>query len=84
MISVLFFGQLKDRLKTGRIEVSAKGVGSVAALKQKLESENQSWKAVFEEEGQQLLAAVNQEMGNDRTAVSDGDEVALFPPVTGG
>jgi molybdopterin synthase sulfur carrier subunit len=31
-----------------------------------------------------LLSAVNQEMANGQTPVRDGDEVAFFPPVTGG
>lgn len=31
-----------------------------------------------------ILVAVNQEMGERNTAVKDGDEVAFFPPVTGG
>ncbi|MCB1895932.1 MAG: molybdopterin converting factor subunit 1 [Zoogloeaceae bacterium] len=31
-----------------------------------------------------LRAAVNQVMAGPETAVGDGDEVAFFPPVTGG
>jgi len=31
-----------------------------------------------------LLVAVNQEYSNKQTTVNDGDEVAFFPPVTGG
>lgn len=31
-----------------------------------------------------LLAAVNMDYADFDTAVSDGDEVAFFPPVTGG
>jgi molybdopterin synthase sulfur carrier subunit len=30
------------------------------------------------------LVAVNQEMTSDDTALNDADEVAFFPPVTGG
>ena len=33
---------------------------------------------------EQLLVAVNQEYANFEKEVKDGDEVAFFPPVTGG
>jgi molybdopterin synthase sulfur carrier subunit len=31
-----------------------------------------------------LLVAVNQELATDATVVREGDEVAFFPPMTGG
>lgn len=31
-----------------------------------------------------IRVAVNQEFATDETRIKDGDEVALFPPVTGG
>jgi molybdopterin synthase sulfur carrier subunit len=31
-----------------------------------------------------LRCAVNQDMATDATPIDDGDEVAFFPPVTGG
>jgi molybdopterin synthase sulfur carrier subunit len=31
-----------------------------------------------------ILCAVNQEIANDEVVVSDSDEVAFYPPVTGG
>jgi molybdopterin synthase sulfur carrier subunit len=41
---------------------------------------------VWEEEfsGDQVLMAVNQEMADIATVLGDGDEVAFFPPVSGG
>jgi len=33
---------------------------------------------------EQLLVAVNQEYKEPQSLLSDGDEVAFFPPVTGG
>ena len=40
-------------------------------------------KAAFEEMPR-LRFAVNQEMAKESTVLKDGDEVAFFPPVTGG
>ena len=41
-----------------------------------------AWQAVFDAE--KLLIAVNQEMASWEDEINDGDEVAFFPPVTGG
>ena len=35
-------------------------------------------------ESRPIRAAVNQDMASSDTPLSDGDEVAFFPPVTGG
>ncbi|MDZ7748124.1 MAG: MoaD/ThiS family protein [Halofilum sp. (in: g-proteobacteria)] len=44
------------------------------------------WTAVSGEESlpRHVLAAVNLDYAQGETPVSDGDEVAFFPPVTGG
>jgi len=84
MIQVVFFGQLRERMKTGSLQLDGSGINSVAELKQQLAAMDSHWRSVLENEAAQLLAAVNQQMGNDTTPVKDGDEVALFPPVTGG
>ena len=34
--------------------------------------------------GKMFRIAVNQEMANGLTALADGCEIAIFPPVTGG
>jgi len=35
-------------------------------------------------EGRPVRAAVNQDMARGDTRIADGDEIAFFPPVTGG
>lgn len=62
----------------GRVEenLAAEGLACVADV----------WKAVSEGRPlpDQILCAVNMEYANPDSAVQDGDEVAFFPPVTGG
>ena len=55
---------------------------SVEALRQQLAAKGDRW-ALALEEGR-LLAAVNQTLVSFDHPVVSGDEVALFPPVTGG
>jgi molybdopterin synthase sulfur carrier subunit len=86
MIKVLFFAQLREKLNCSQMEVPyAKRPNSpftVADLKTLLASKGNAWQLVFTDK--QLLTAVNQVIGNDDTTVIAGDEVAFFPPVTGG
>lgn len=84
MIRVLYFASLRDRLETDRDEMELPaGVTDVASLRAHLRSRGGEWEAVFAKE-ETVLAAVNQEMANNDTPVTDGDEVGFFPPVTGG
>lgn len=81
MIKVLFFGQLKDQVQTGSTEV-AESVEDVANLKQTLVLHHPHWGEYLSADA--TLVAVNQAIGNENTSLVDGDEVAFFPPVTGG
>ncbi|MBV1790310.1 molybdopterin converting factor subunit 1 [Marinobacterium sp. D7] len=59
------------------------GVGTVEQLIAWLAAERGGpWAATLRD--QRLLCAVNQEMTTLQTALNDSDEVAFFPPVTGG
>jgi molybdopterin synthase sulfur carrier subunit len=75
-IKVRYFASLRETM--GRVEESlaAEGVHTVAEV----------WKAVSQ--GRPLpntvLCAVNLEYADPAAPVKDGDEVAFFPPVTGG
>jgi molybdopterin synthase sulfur carrier subunit len=75
-IHVKYFASLRETM--GRIDehLIPEGIDTVADV----------WKVVAE--GQPLpdhiLAAVNMEYADAETPVNDGDEVAFFPPVTGG
>lgn len=81
MIQVLFFGQLKDQVNTPSVKVDEVAT-HVAELKKILGSMHPHWRPYLSNHS--ILVAVNQTIGDDETPLSDGDEVAFFPPVTGG
>lgn len=86
MIKVLFFAQLRELLNCSQLDfpvtTSLNTPFTVADLKTQLASKDDHWQPVFTEH--KILAAVNQVMCNDEAVLVSGDEVAFFPPVTGG
>ncbi len=81
MISVLFFAQTRELVDCDSLELDAK-FDSVEALRAHLAEQSDKW-ALAMESGK-LLAAVNQSIVPMETELNDGDEIAFFPPVTGG
>ncbi|WP_440905809.1 molybdopterin synthase sulfur carrier subunit [Catenovulum sp. SX2] len=81
MIKVLFFAQLRENLGRESVEVELQS-STVEQLKDLLISHNPEWKTALQQK--RLLVAVNQNMAQDKTQIQSGDEVAFFPPVTGG
>ena len=81
---VRFFASVKEQLgkDVEEIDVPA-AIGTVAALRAHLMKRGGDWQTVFAEK-KLVRAAVNQEMVQPAAAIKAGDEVALFPPVTGG
>ena len=84
MIRLMFFARLREVLGvTAEEAVLPAGVGSVAALAAWLARRGDVWAHELAP-GRPVRIAVNQEMAGPDTPVRDGDEVAFFPPVTGG
>ncbi len=81
MIKVLFFAQVRELVGCDSLTLESE-FQSVEALRQALATRGDRW-ALALEEGR-LLAAVNQTLVSFDHPVVSGDEVALFPPVTGG
>ena len=82
MVEVLFFARLREALGLSRLTLELDEAITIARLKELLAARGAPWQQAL---GQcQVLAAVNQELADDGTIVRPGDEVALFPPATGG
>lgn len=82
MIQVLFFAQVRELLGTAKLEFSAQGINNTEQLRAALAAQDDKWAKVMASD--KLLVAVNQTISNWDASVADGDEVAFFPPVTGG
>lgn len=83
MIKILFFAALRERLNCEQYLLSCDGnILNVAAVLKHLQSRDSLWQQELSRTD--LLCAVNQQLVPLSTAVQDGDELAFFPPVTGG
>ena len=84
MIKILYFASLREQLGTGSEELElSSGVTDLNALAGLLSSRGGSWSEVFDGD-QTVMMALNQEAAKGDAPIADGDEVAFFPPVTGG
>jgi molybdopterin synthase sulfur carrier subunit len=83
-ITLLLFARLREALGTGQETLTLPdGVRDVAGLLAWLRARGGAWEAELAP-AKPVRVAVNQEMATATTPVHPGDEIALFPPVTGG
>ena len=84
MIKILYFARLREQLAIESEELEAgPEIRDLAAVIRLLIERGGVWADLFDT-NQLVLMAVNQEVASGKTPVNDGDEVAFFPPVTGG
>ncbi len=80
-VSILLFATLKDRAGTHRLSLTLPGdQATLADLREALGKRTPA----LVESLQTAVAAINQEFAFTNDPVHDGDEVAFFPPVSGG
>ncbi len=82
MAKILYFARLGEQLQTSSEELSLDDMSTIGKLVDHLQDRGEPWSSEFE--SGRVLVAVNQEMSDFDSTISDGDEIAFFPPVTGG
>jgi len=79
-VQILFFGAARDAALTAEAELKlTPPFDSAHAFEQVLKTYPE-----LRRFGRSLLFAVNQEYVRDQRSISEGDELAFFPPVSGG
>jgi molybdopterin synthase sulfur carrier subunit len=84
MVTLVFLARLREALGVPGEKVALPaGVATVAALRSWLAGRGGAW-AVELAPGRAVRIAVNHDLAAPDAAIREGDEVAFFPPVTGG
>ena len=79
-IRVLFFGAARDAVEANQLDLELEAPATVSSAFQSLKSRFSK----LERFGRSLLFAVNQEYATPDTQLNENDELAVFPPVSGG
>ncbi len=84
-IKLLYFARLKETLKfsTEDLELAENEQWTVLKLKGLLAKRGDTWAQMLMGK-LKVRAAINHELVDDNALITNGDEVAFFPPVTGG
>jgi molybdopterin synthase catalytic subunit len=79
-IRVLFFGAARDAVEANQLDLALEAPATVASAFQSLTTRF----STLERFGRSLLFAVHQEYATPDTELKENDELAVFPPVSGG
>lgn len=82
MITILFFAQLREQLHCEKLKLELVVPISVAELRARIIEIHPQWVEFLGSD--KLLFSVNQTLVKASQQIQNGDEVAFFPPVTGG
>ena len=78
-VTVLFFGAARDAVGREEVKLSLRAANAANAFQELLEHFPELHRF-----GRSLLFAVNQEYADADRVINEGDELAVFPPVSGG
>lgn len=83
MLKLLFFARLREDLNCHEETLSLpEGIATVGALRDYLCLRGDNWQKALHSSG--LFVAVEQQVVDWETPLNGSEEVAFFPPVTGG
>ena len=81
---IIFFASFKELLDCSSMELKVNQGVTIADVCKVLTYKGNVWKEIFTDPSRSVKIACNQQMAELDTVINDSDEVAFFPPVTGG
>ncbi len=82
-MKILYFAQIKEIIGKSEESIKLENEISIKDLINKLKKRNSNYKSAFEKTSN-LKFAINCEYADLNALIKDKDEIAFFPPVTGG
>ena len=82
-IKLCFFARFREKLAMAEESYVLTTPCTVGELLKQLAARGEVWSSLFDG-SQNVLVAIKQDMATLTSVVVEGDEVAFFPPVTGG
>jgi molybdopterin synthase sulfur carrier subunit len=82
MITIVFFAALREQLGCAHLNLAIDTPSTLLEVKQYLINEHPHWQKTLQHES--ILSAVNHTIVSNDYVLTSDDEVAFFPPVTGG
>lgn len=82
-VTVKYFARFRETLACSEETIDIKQNAQLKDLIESLASRKGDWQIIFSN-NKSLLFAVNQTIAKPETMLSENDEIAFYPPVTGG
>ena len=83
-VNILYFAKLREAIGVESETLEINDNSKVSDLLYFLQNREEKWSEYFNDKKNLLRVAINQKIVDSDHFISDGDEIAIFPPVTGG
>lgn len=83
-VNILYFAKLREAVGVEAETLEINENSNVSDLLYFLQNREEKWSEYFNDKKNLLRVAINQKIVGVDHFISDGDEIAIFPPVTGG